>query len=434
MSTCETDQFVNVEVVSTKKPTATVTYSTIAQLPERAQKELIKSLVPTLKKADSLAVFLATDIKKKPKVETDPYQISGVNIDRRIVLKVDKIWAIEKAKDAETAGVKDTPDQCGKLSKRTVYFNDPGDRVMNLEVNLRLPANSLFAFADWDKFQSQFLNVDLGSVSSTLNLSLAAEVAANASGKITTTGGNTGKNFTVTDSTGNSGSETGTAGSLSDETGFTFGPKVTGSIGSQYVSSQTLANQYLRFNGILRPDGFNIRQDGAPGNDLSGNSEVFVTLKYTGTDWASLTFHRFKDLYKDGKPNAWGNVTLSTVESFYPNVSADISADVDFNFLFRNATSGRRHIPESRQRVTHAYGRSKSKSCVILPAVDLKPAQFKLVMGANALLLNSTEVVLQDAASAAQLLAWLRQAGTLPGAFTVGGNAPLPALLQIKQF
>ena len=427
MSTCVTDQFVKVEVVSTRKP-GTTGATTLAQLPERPLRELIESLGVKLKNTDSLAFALATEIKKKPKEEPAPYPIFGTTIDRRLVIKVDKVWALEKLKNAATVGCMKTPDNCGKLKKRAVYFNDPGDRIMNLEMNLRLDSTAPFVFADWDAFKSQYLSVNLGSVSSTLNLSMAAEVAANASGSMTNTRGATGKVVTDNGETGNTDGNTAVSG-------YTLGPKVTGSVGSQYVSSQTLANQFLRFNGILRENGFTIRQDGAPGSDLSGNSEVSITMKYTGKDWLAQSFHRFQKLFDDkGAPAKWDAVTVIVWESFYPDVKQDVAASVDFNFLFRNVTSGRRHIPESRQRVTHAYGRSKPTTCVLLKAADLRPTMFKLVAGNSLLLLDGTEVVLQDAAAAAQLLTWLRRTSSVPSNFTIDGNAPVTSALMVKQF
>ncbi|MBL0127246.1 MAG: hypothetical protein IPP83_07245 [Flavobacteriales bacterium] len=188
---------------------------------------------------------------------------------------------------------------------------------------------------------------------------------------------------------------------------------------------------------MLRPDGFSIRQDGAPGSDLSGNSELGVTMRYTGDDWASTTFHRFKKLFDDkGAVNPWATVVSSTYEHFYPNVTADVVANVEFNFLFRDVRTGRRHIPESRQHVTHAFGRSPTNSVTLLKPSDLKPTVYKLVAGANVLMFNKVEVTLPDAAAAAQLVTWLRMTSALPAAFTItiSGGAIVPASLSIKKF
>ncbi|MBL0127245.1 MAG: hypothetical protein IPP83_07240 [Flavobacteriales bacterium] len=195
------------------------------------------------KNADTLAVILAAEIKKKEKEDPSPYMVTSASIDRRLVLKVDKVWAKEKRKDDDSPGTTNDPDVCGDLAKATVFFNDPADRIMNMEVSLKLTGTPPFVIADWDAFKSQYLSVDLGSVSSKLGTTLAAEAAANASGKATTASGNTGIVVKAADEGGNGGGETGTTDGTTGETGFSFGPKVSGSLTSEYVRFITNAVQ-----------------------------------------------------------------------------------------------------------------------------------------------------------------------------------------------
>jgi hypothetical protein len=143
----------------------------------------------------------------------------------------------------------------------------------------------------------------------------------------------------------------------------------------------------MKLSGTLSKEKMTLRQEGAFGIDLSGNTSVSVDLTFKG-DYASPIFvYKITKLYDNNNvaiPVA--NLVKSKTMWIFPNVTTSTTATLQYKYLYRHVRNwSKKHIPEARQRVDNYYGEvghgvATDESYVAPINVDLiKPEDFKPV-------------------------------------------------------
>ncbi|MGC4100379.1 hypothetical protein [Ferruginibacter sp.] len=344
-------------------------------------------------------------------------------------------------------------------TKAKTIFNNLGDRIAYLELNVHLTTASHAVFNSWDRFVSDRLTLNLGKVSSAQNWNASLSLAAKGSGETSFTGSNTTEgtssntsNGTVTlVNTGESGSSTTGNGFqlVSSDKGTdnkTNGTKASAELGGnatvgftdKYETSLDLTSQILKLSGTLAPDKILLRQEGGPGIDLSGN--VVVSIEYALTDdWASpVQFTKYKELYNAGThtPLAAAGLTPKFLTVIFPDIINDISGELNYSFLYRQVNHGNRHLPEARQKVTYRHGNVPFNQNIVTNKVpapliianDVRPKVFQIAQGVNKLRVNSIELKFETVTEAAAFLHYineLNQAGGSLAAITNSAGAVL---------
>lgn len=297
-------------------------------------------------------------------------------------------------------------------------FNIPGDRIAYLELELKLSDNANIIFNSWDTYSSRYLTQNLGHVTASQNWNASLTASANAGGQVAFNTGNTKEGFDSNkDTSGATFVNTGAASSDTTSNGYelissdkgtkTNSKGITGSVGlgvsgtvgyqNNYETSTDLLSRRLELTGVLGEHRMAIRQEGGNLIDLSGNVEVTVELLVTD-DWAPpINLFKFKGLYNAGVVIAPNLIKKNMMTILFPDIKNDIIGTLDYSFLYRQVTTGHRHIPEARQKIHFWHGfvessnnlKLKTEPAVLLKKEDLRPKIYELRIGTQTLMYDN---------------------------------------------
>jgi hypothetical protein len=365
----------------TKSPTATKDLFTLT--PE-GQAELIKALAAKTNNVDDLITGLTKKLSSDA-TSTVRVKVFPITINKSIVFSVDRRWVSEGY----------IPD--GRI------FNRIADRLLNLEMSVNLPSSSLLKFNSWDKFVTDWVTVDLGKVTSSQQWSATANVNASLTEKITNTnklnteqslGTKSGKaDISQTETTGsekktNDGTEV-------NETSSTLGPSANLNITDKYETSLNLLLSRMKLSGTLSKEKMTLRQEGAFGVDLSGNTSISVEYIYNGEYATPISVFKIPNYYTTGTAIPAATITKNKIMWIFPNISSTVTGTIQYKYLYRYVRKwSKKHIPEARQRVYNYYGEvgygdSKDDGYIppisfdLIKAEDLKPVTYRVGTGSG---------------------------------------------------
>jgi hypothetical protein len=356
----------NTSLISTPKKEK-IKYNVLS-LSDKGQEAFINSLNSKGLKPDELIKLMGNnfDFNKlsKPKIRIIPN-----TIQKTLIFTIDRLHSYK------VYGEKDT----------VTVFNNFGDRVSYLELNLKLPKQNEVIFNSWDKYVTDKITLNLGNVSSAQNWNASVSAAAKGSGNISLTGSNSKiENLSNTESnsillnTGNENTNTSSYQIISDDnntdtktnsisSSAELGGNATIGYTDTYQTSLDLSSEIIKLSGTLSEKNILLRQESGPGIDLSGN--IVVSVEYKLADkWAQpINFSKLNNLYqKNKKPNKPADIKNEYSMIVFPDLKDDIKGKLDYKFLYRQVNKGNRHLPEARQKVTFYHGEVESGKNVLL--------------------------------------------------------------------
>lgn len=290
-----------------------------------------------------------------------------------------------------------------KTSTGSVLYNVIGDRVAFLELILNISSGHPAKFSSWDKYVSDKVTLSLGNITSAQNWNASLNIGAKGTGQFINSSGSLSEDsfndanailLNQKSNSENSGSyEITTTEKNSDSIGNTvtknteLGGSAEIGYGSKVETSLPLSSRILQLSGSLSSHQIILRQESGPGIDLSGN--IVVSIEYVlEDDWAppqQLT--KLSKIYlPSGKPQQLSNIEHDHVLLLFPDIQADINGTLDYSFLYRQISSGSKHIPEARQKVVYKFGEVLSANNSLLfggtvPLIekeDIRPKVFMI--------------------------------------------------------
>jgi len=285
------------------EPSDATTQPNIFNLGERAQAELVRSVRETDKDSkgntQALLAIMGFPIVKPKEVSAT---IDRTRLKRRIVVSIENT------------------------------SSGPADRLAAATIIIKSLTGGA-KFLSWDKFVSQYQNIDLGTLKFTRTNEFALNVKASPP-------------------IANASIE-GTAKS-------TMGVEENLAVKERVVS----------FTGSLNYQEARLFQEGAVGIDLTGNVVVDIEVEVPHTPGLSRVM-TLSNLY-DGTGKVSGDkVKLLTQDIKVPIASADIKADATLEYLLRKVTSGDGTINEGDDVVMLVKGVTPSQPFVLIPKEDL---------------------------------------------------------------
>lgn len=231
------------------------------------------------------------------------------------------------------------------------------DRLEKIRFRLALDQKDVFKFKSWNKVNTQFGKFYVGSRSYT-------------------------------------GSQTAT---LSPSIPLAAGSVSLGSLSgtNQYAESDTVSEQYISSNGVLRDDNFIIEQDGTPKTTLMGNTIVQITVKAKTID--SEHAIELSNLNGDDrKPNPAEKVKLTRktilFAAFPDTNNKKLTAKLSFDYVLRHIVHGFRTFAESDDQIKYYYGTVKDEPVDILTRDDLGLKVFYLTIDGQPLKLRDLTI------------------------------------------
>ncbi|WP_158799847.1 hypothetical protein [Pedobacter sp. L105] len=146
---------------------------------------------------------------------------------------------------------------------------------------------------------------------------------------------------------------------------------------SQYVEQDTISQQIVVSNGILKDNNFSIMQTGTPKTTLLGNTIINLTIGNTQP----------KPAYISSFENMTGNniipgpeaVKLRLKEIIIPIINRDIKGKLTVTYLYRHIRKGDRTYSEADDEVEYAYGTVTSDNVLLIKQKDLHPIFYELI-------------------------------------------------------
>lgn len=258
----------------------------LLQLSEKGQAKYIESLSALCKEADC---FYGGMNKRFPKSSTGD-DIDRTSITKRIIFSVQK----------EETGFK----PANRISQVVIIVKNPSEKV---------------DFVKWDKFKTEYGEVDLGKITSKTTLKADAKVSPTFSGTLIGTG----------------------------EAGVSYQ--------NENTEEFELKKRYIVLSGIFSSDKISLMQEGIVGIDLVGNSSVDITLSFNDTE--------LKDIFRVREDKADEKLLeLAEVVVNVPSVSTikalteGLSIKIEGKYILRNVVSGDNTIIEGDDSVQFMEG------------------------------------------------------------------------------
>ncbi|MBA9078787.1 hypothetical protein [Rufibacter quisquiliarum] len=340
----------------------------VRELSPEGQAEIFKALSSKSTSIDQFATSLTHKLvinnSSPSKIRVFP-----TTINKSIVFSVDRRWVSEG----------------GNEDYRT--FNRIADRLTNLEVSLDLPDSGNIEFNSWDKFVTDWVTVDLGKVTSSQQWSATANVSASTSAKtygsnkstlsntIATKSGKSDIGLTENSDLNNSGGEI----LKGNEHSTSIGPSASLNLTDKYETNINLLLSRMKLSGTISKSSIVLRQEGAFGVDLSGNTSVSVQYNFNGDYADPITIFKVPDYYKATEAIPVASLLKNTAKWFFPNITEPVPGYLKYKYLYRHVNKNTvKHIPEARQSVTFFYGEIGQTSEIPPLKIDLiKPEDFK---------------------------------------------------------
>jgi hypothetical protein len=294
---------------------------TIFDLTSEGQKAYIKAI--SEKSRDDVDKFTAL-MNKKYLADDD----GDANTENLLIRKIHLVFSVTEKED---------------YSKIPLVLS-LGDRIEYLKIYLKLDPTSNLKFTNWDKFNTQYGEFNIGSRSFTntkdININPSIPFTGGAGGSLS-------------------------FGSLDNK--------------KEFVESDSLKRRFILLNGILQEDNFTIEQVGNSNIDLTGNSSIDLTLNLKSDNTGKDIDQRFvvknlksKTAFSDPK-----DVKISRVLIYYPQLSNDLSATITCNYALRHIIKGADTYGENDDDIQYYYG-SFTKQIILIKKQEVRPGKFGL--------------------------------------------------------
>ncbi len=315
-------------------------------------------------KAVDFSVFtLEVEPASKPKTVFDLGEEAQAELIRALAESIkENKNSKDPAKDLFTAlaspieGEKKTPDiEYRNLFDRQVVFSfenkspDVGDRIRWLRVTLRLnnptgngEEKQIAWFKSWNKFTSEYKDVDLGSLAfiqgSKLNLELGATIPAGPVG---------------------------------------LSPKVSGEFTRNLAEEVELSQRYEEFSGRLQKYYATFVREGVVGIDLTGEAIVEMTIQ---VDYKPVPYTSMKGLMLNNTPNQQAKVKVLKNEVRVPLEARPIYVIAELEYILRHANTGKNTVIEGDDHVTDYYGKVPPLNVELISKEDLAHYAWRIVV------------------------------------------------------
>jgi len=358
------NKYVSIKVESYKIKKTSPTPSKqndIFNLSPNGQSELIKAISSKTKDVDELINELTKKLSSTS-IKTNKVRVFPMSIKKSIVFSVDKHWASKGYKKNR------------RILKRI------GDRISNLEMSLTLDSKNDIEFMMWDKLVTDRVTVDLGKVTSSQEWSVTGNVNASVSSE---------KNNSTNSNTNVDGVENDT--SNNEKISKSIGPSANANFKDKYESSIDLLISRIKLSGTLSKDNISLKQEGAFGIDLSGNTSVSVEYNYKG-DYAKPIFvFKTPKYYNSVTPIHADKLIKNKIMWIFPNVTRTTVGEMKYKYFYRHVKRfSSKHIPESRQRASYFYGEVGHTDDIpalhfeLISPKDFKPVTYRIGFKENA--------------------------------------------------
>jgi hypothetical protein len=218
-----------------------------------------------------------------------------------------------------------------RLNDPTGRFS-PADRIEYLKIGLEIPESYHLRFLEWNRYETEYGEIDLADVSFTRNMELSVE-----------------------------GSPAGA------DIGY------DASVGRN--EKQAVRRQYLKMNGNLNEHKLEIESEGTRETDLTGNVIADISLAFAGFP-EIVVVPVFSDTVSNGK--RVDCVALKFVDVVVPALEEapdTIFANLSLDYTYRHAAGGWKTYAEWDDRVEYYQGHVSKKVPLFLKK-DFVPALF----------------------------------------------------------
>lgn len=430
---------VDVERNDQQEVTTKTEAGNIFDLTSGGQGELIKALNGKEHTTDLLLSKLGTRLSSQE--VTTKVKIIPRTIKKYLNFKIDRVSlpAIlyqKYQKDQE----KSNRDEAKGVA--VARFNGQGDRIVLLEFEYDLTSTDV-RFNNWNQLETSYASINLGKATGTQQFGANVSLSAKGNTTISSVNGNTDETLeNITGSTSSTDKQVSTgreltglySGSSQNQkkdgsnkattTGVSaeLGGSANANYSDTYQTSMDLTNRIIRFSGFLRDKTITVRQEGAYGQDLSGNQNILVEYA-TSADWAPpITVQKFRSFFSANLPIASRDLEKQMDEMIiiYPDVKTDVRAKLKYKFLYRRIDAGGRHLPEAKHKVKLLYGQTgyldtdnPAQELTAVKKTDFRPKTYTLVsqVGENrlSLLFKDKAIQFETMQEASLLYAYLNQ-------------------------
>ncbi len=194
----------------------------------------------------------------------------------------------------------------------------PADRIEYLKFSLEIPSSYNLMFKEWNRFVTEYGEIDLADVSFSRNLDLEAERKVNKAG-------------------------------------------VGGKLSVSSQEKQEIRSRYLKLNGSMSKHRISIEEEGTREIDLTGNVTAGVVLEFSGFP-ERVAFPLFSDT---GTGGSSGEVAaLRFVDVLVPAMEEapdTIMARLTVEYIYRHVASGWNTFAEWDDRVEYYSGNLKKQ-------------------------------------------------------------------------
>ncbi len=217
-------------------------------------------------------------------------------------------------------------------------FNPVADRIEYLTVKIRLPDSVNLDFTGWNRYSTEYGEIDIADVSFTRSLEMKGGIEAE-------------------------------AGPALDSSPVSFSR--TRSLTTK--EDQNIASRYIKLNGRISEKVIELEEEGNREVDLSGNIAADVSLSFGSMEEVIFIPYVFT-----GNPESQSeskDVKLVMQRVNVPdieNLPEEISADMEYDYVYRHVSGGNRTYQEWDDRVEYYTGKRKRR-ITLLTRNDIVP-------------------------------------------------------------
>lgn len=206
----------------------------------------------------------------------------------------------------------------------------PADRIEYLKLSLRIPESYRLRFYEWNRYITEYGEIDIADVSFSRNLDLSVD---------------------------------GSPGSTDLGSEATLGRS----------EKQVLSQRYLKLNGSISDERVVIEAEGTREVDLTGNVTADVSLLFDG--FPEVVMVPVFALSEDGNKELSALNFVDMVVPAMTDAPDTIYADLELNYIYRHVASGWNTFAEWDDRVEYYQGRVQKKVPLFLKK-DYLPGLF----------------------------------------------------------
>jgi hypothetical protein len=220
-----------------------------------------------------------------------------------------------------------------ELGVRTGRYS-PADRIQYLKISLELPADANLHFRDWNRYETEYGELEIGDVSFSRDIELDVQ----ATGEYA-------------------------RGDLSASSGRR--------------EDQQVRTRTMRLNGRLSDSRLTVEEEGDRATDLTGNVVADVSLEFDG--FPERISVPLVNGYEDGIPLLTGLMFRDLLVPRMENAPGTLTGKLEAEYIYRHVEAGWKTFPEWDDRVSF-YGGKVEKEVTILNKSDYTPEIYGIGM------------------------------------------------------